>query len=36
MFASTGGAIWSAAYEYLQGYRLTSGQGVHINRIHGG
>ena len=25
MFASTGGAIWSVAYEYLQGYRLAPG-----------
>jgi len=36
MFASTGGAIWSVAYEYLQGYRLTSAQGVHLARVHGG
>ncbi len=36
MFASTGGAIWSAAYEYLQGYRLTSAQGVHLARVQGG
>jgi hypothetical protein len=35
MFASTGGAIWSAAYEYLQGYRLTSAQGVHLARVQG-
>jgi lycopene cyclase-like protein len=25
MFASSGGAIWSIAYEYLQGYRLVPG-----------
>lgn len=36
MFASTGGAIWSVAYEYLQGYRLTSAQGVHLARVQGG
>jgi hypothetical protein len=35
MFASTGGAIWSVAYEYLQGYRLTSAAGVHLARVHG-
>jgi hypothetical protein len=35
MFASTGGAIWSVAYEYLQGYRLASAAGVHIARIQG-
>ena len=25
MFAASGGAIWSVAYEYLQGYRLSTG-----------
>ena len=35
MFASTGGAIWSVAYEYLQGYRLTSAPGVHVARVQG-
>jgi len=28
MFASSGGAIWSVAYEYLLGYRVSSGKGI--------
>jgi Lycopene cyclase len=28
MFASTGGAIWSVAYEYLLGYRVSTGKGI--------
>src|SRR5262249_26526821 len=36
MFACSGGAIWSVAYEYLQGYRLTSAQGVRLARVQGG
>jgi len=35
MFASTGGAIWSIAYEYLQGYRLVPGQTLRLARVHG-
>ena len=26
MFAASGGAVWSVAYEYLQGYRLSTGR----------
>jgi len=27
LFAASGGAVWSVAYEYVQGYRLASGKG---------
>lgn len=30
MFASTGGAVWSVAYEYFQGYRFASGPGFRL------
>ena len=33
MFASTGGAVWSVAYEYFQGYRFTPGQGLRLVEI---
>jgi hypothetical protein len=33
LFASTGGAIWSVAYEYLQGYRLAPGATFRLARI---
>lgn len=30
MFASTGGAVWSVAYEYFQGYRFAPGPGLRL------
>lgn len=30
MFASTGGAVWSVAYEYFQGYRFAPGGGFRL------
>ncbi|HYY71983.1 MAG TPA: lycopene cyclase domain-containing protein [Candidatus Bathyarchaeia archaeon] len=30
MFASTGGAVWSVAYEYFQGYRFAPGPGFRL------
>lgn len=30
MFASTGGAVWSVAYEYFQGYRFAQGPGFRL------
>ena len=33
MFASTGGAIWSIAYEYLEGYRLVPGRAFRLARV---
>jgi cell division protein FtsW (lipid II flippase) len=30
MFASTGGAVWSIAYEYFQGYRFATGPGFRL------
>jgi hypothetical protein len=33
MFASSGGAIWSVAYEYLQGYRLGPGATFRLARV---
>jgi hypothetical protein len=33
MFASTGGAVWSVAYEYLQGYRFAPGGGFPLVEV---
>ena len=33
LFAASGGAVWSVAYEYLQGYRLRSDGGLHFARV---
>lgn len=33
MFASTGGAVWSVAYEYVQGYRFASGPGFRLAEL---
>ena len=33
MFAGSGGAVWSAAYEYLQGYRLRTSGGWRFERV---
>lgn len=33
MFASTGGAVWSVAYEYFQGYRFAPGQRFRLVEI---
>lgn len=30
MFAASGGAVWSVAYEYLQGYRFAPGRGFRL------
>ena len=30
MFAASGGAVWSVAYEYIQGYRLAPGRGFSL------
>jgi hypothetical protein len=30
LFAASGGAVWSVAYEYVQGYRLASGKGFSL------
>lgn len=35
LFASTGGAIWSVAYEYLQGYRLAPNATFRLTRVDG-
>jgi hypothetical protein len=32
MFAASGGAVWSVAYEYLQGYRLSPGKSFRLVR----
>ena len=33
LFAASGGAVWSAAYEYLQGYRLAPEKGFRLVQI---
>lgn len=33
MSGSTGGAVWSVAYEYFQGYRFASGPGFRLVEI---
>lgn len=33
MFASTGGAVWSVAYEYFQGYRFAPGGGFRLVEV---
>lgn len=33
MFAASGGAVWSVAYEYFQGYRFAHGQGFRLVEI---
>ena len=33
LFAATGGAVWSVAYEYLQGYRIASGRPFRLEHV---
>jgi hypothetical protein len=33
MFASSGGAVWSVAYEYFQGYRFAAGGGFRFVEV---
>jgi hypothetical protein len=33
MFAASGGAVWSVAYEYLQGFRVSSGGPVRLVHV---
>ena len=33
LFAASGGAVWSAAYEYLQGYRLKTQGGWRFEEV---
>jgi len=33
LFAASGGAVWSVAYEYLQGYRLETSGGLHFEQV---
>jgi hypothetical protein len=33
LFAASGGAVWSVAYEYLQGYRLRTSGGIRFEHV---